>query len=265
MQIVAEYSSSVVNGAGCGGVEAHGNMFINAGISASSTGLTQSIFTLYSFDDSMFDLQTVPRENSPLPQTLFKDPSNTNTLGNSDGASDKNESGQVPGITTRRDSHGAAVTIDGKYIHVVDRIQNIIEVFDTATKEHLGSYDLLSADGISGVQGPAGACLAHSVVDDSNLPLNDPAPDLMDVTPDGKHIMIAFRGPKPVSVPHATQGSCPGVGIIELTEGGKSGKLVDVLRTTNTIDTVPIGTVPGGINYSGVERSDVHGAMVIVR
>ena len=129
------------------------------------------------------------------------------------------------------------------FISIVDRIQNIVEVFDSTTQERLGAYDLVSKDGKSGREGPAGPCLKHSVLDDKDLQLNDPAPDLMMMTTDGKHLMIAFRGPVPVSVSHSAQGSCPGVGIVELTEGGKSGRLIDVLRTTNTIDTSPVGEI----------------------
>lgn len=54
-----------------------------------------------------------------------------------------------------------------------------------------------------------------------------------------------------------------GVGIVEITEGGKSGKLIDVLRTTNTVDTVTGFSIPNGHAYEGAERSDIHGAMVI--
>ena len=95
--------------------------------------------------------------------------------------------------------------------------------------------------------------------------INDPAPDLMELTPDGKYFVVSFRGPKPVSVSHAAQGSCPGVGIVELSEDGMSGKLVDVLRATNTVDDVPVGTISGGRDYSGLERSDVHGAIVVAK
>jgi len=90
-------------------------------------------------------------------------------------------------------------------------------------------------------------------------------PDLFDVTPDGKYFMVAFRGPVPVSVAHASQGSCPGVGIVEITEGGRSGRLVDVLRSSNTIDDYTPGGIPGGHLYTGIERSDVHGAIVVSR
>ncbi len=55
----------------------------------------------------------------------------------------------------------------------------------------------------------------------------------------------------------AAQGSCPGLGVIKLEEGGKSGRLSDVIRTANTVDTAP-GVPPGGHAYTGRERSDVH-------
>lgn len=54
----------------------------------------------------------------------------------------------------------------------------------------------------------------------------------------------------------------PGVGIVELSEDGRSGKLVDVLRTTNTIDAVPVSTITGGHDYTGSERIGVHGVVV---
>ena len=107
-----------------------------------------------------------------------------------------------------------------------------------------------------------GACAAKSVSDDPGLPGNDPAPDLLERTPDGKYLMVALRGPAPVTVTHSAQGSCPGVGIVALTDGGASGRMVGVLRTTNTLDTAPVAA-PGGHPYAGAERSDVHGATVI--
>ena len=48
-----------------------------------------------------------------------------------------------------------------------------------------------------------------------------------------------------------------------LENDGKSGKLVDVLRTTNTIDNATGFSVIGGHMYSGAERSDVHGAIAV--
>ena len=102
------------------------------------------------------------------------------------------------------------------------------------------------------------------VMDDANLPTNDPAPDLAEMTPDGKYFIVAFRGPAPVSVGHSAQGSCPGVGVVELLSNGKSGRLVSVLRSSNTVDNAT-PSAPGGHPYSGAERSDVHGAIVVTK
>ena len=258
MSIVGEYGNQTFNGAGCGGVQVGDDVWLNGGVSASGAGATQSTFTMYTLDDTAFGATNA--ENMPAPVEVWKDATNTNTIGNLDGTDTPNETGQMPGSTTRRDSHGMAATVDGAYTHTVDRIQNTVEVFNTATLAQT-SYDLTSADG----QGTGeGACAAASVTDDSGLPGNDPAPDLMAETPDGKYLMVALRGPVPVSVTHAAQGSCPGVGIVELLEGGASGRMVGVLRSTNTVDTSDVD-VPGGHAYTGAERSDIHGAEVVTK
>ena len=47
--------------------------------------------------------------------------------------------------------------------------------------------------------------------------------------------------------------------------GGKSGKLVDVLRATNTVDDHTPSGITGGHNYEGAERADVHRAIVVFK
>ena len=256
MQIIAEYDNQTVNGAGCGGVQVGNEMWLNAGVSASKAGATQSTFTMYSIDDSQLG-KTSNSPNKPIPKMIFKDPTNTTTIGNGDGNSNEDLTGQLPGTTTRRDAHGMARTLSGSHIHNVDRIQNNVEVFNTKTLART-TYDLTSADGQGNGVGP---CAEASVIDDPNLPGNDPAPDLIEPTPDGKYLVVALRGPIPVSVAHAAQGSCPGVGIIELLDDGASGRLAGVLRTTNTVDNSPM-SAPGGYEYQGNEHSDIHGASV---
>ena len=54
-----------------------------------------------------------------------------------------------------------------------------------------------------------------------------------------------------------------GVGIIELTEGGKMGRLVDVLRAINVVRDKVTVKPGGGYGYTGSERGDVHGAIVV--
>ena len=257
MTIVGEYEQGTVNGAGCGGVDVNGQMWINAGASAAGGGATQSTFTMYTIADTFTDTPNAP--NTPAPTLVFRDPTNTNTLGNPTGAG-ANNTGQIPGTTTRRDAHGATRLNFGSHVHNADRVQNVVEVFNTTTLDRT-TYDLTSANG----KGTGtGACAGASVTDDAGLPTNDPAPDLMEGEPNGKYIMVALRGPTPVSVTHSAQGSCPGVGIIEITDGGAGGKLVSVLRTTNTVDTAPVAA-PGGYAYTGTEHSDPHGASVRTR
>merc|ERR1711862_1042960 len=261
MTIVGEYGNAVINGAGVvAGPQVGNQMYFDTGVSASGKGFDQSAFALYSLDDEEFT-SSMP-QNQPMPTQVFKDATNTKTGGNVEGTSVSNASGQIPGTTTRRDAHGIAAV--SKYIHVVDRIQNVVEVFNIDTYKRT-TYDLVSKDGKSGREGAAGPCFARSVLDDAGLPLNDPAPDLMDITPDKKFLMIAFRGPAPVSVPHSAQGSCPGVGIVRLPQVGRSGKLVDVLRSYNSVDTSLAGTMAGGHNYTGNEHSDMHNAIVITK
>ena len=266
MQIVAEYGNNEVNGAGCGGVHIGDYVWLDGGVSAVGVGANRSTFTVYTVNDTAIaaaaDAGTVLAENMPAIHTVLKDPTNTAPSGNIGGVAE-NTTGQVPGITTRRDAHGMIQTTDDKYVHVVDRIQNTMDVFDAATQTRVGGYDLTSADGQGNGTGP---CEAYGVTDATQvssgnaLVTNDPAPDLMGVTPDGKYIVVALRGAKPVTVNHGGQGSCPGVGMIELTNGGASGKLVTVLRASNTADTAVPPDFAGGANYNGVEAADIHGA-----
>ncbi|TBR60691.1 hypothetical protein B4U84_07505 [Westiellopsis prolifica IICB1] len=256
MTILGEYDNQVVNGAGCGGVQVGNNMWLNAGVSTSAAGATQSTFTMYTIDDAGFG-STPNAPNIPQPVLVYKDATNTATIGNIEGSPNPNNTGQLPGITTRRDAHGMTQTLTYSHVHNTDRIQNKVEVFNTKTLERT-TYDLTSADGEgNGV----GSCATASVTDDSGLPLNDPAPDLIENTPDGKYLVVALRGPIPVTVTHSGQGSCPGIGIIKLTKNGSHGRLVGVLRTTNTVDTAPVDAA-GGYAYIGNEHSDIHGVSV---
>lgn len=47
MLVVGEYGNRLISGAGCGGAESQGQMFLNGGVSASSSGSNQSTFTVY--------------------------------------------------------------------------------------------------------------------------------------------------------------------------------------------------------------------------
>jgi hypothetical protein len=125
-----------------------------------------------------------------------------------------------------RDSHSTVATKHDRYVWAFDRALKVAEVFDTSSDAHVNTIALVS-------------------------PLSDdPTPDLADISPSGNRIFVSLRGPNPLSgSPHVATGSTPGLGVIQVTQGGKSGVLKSVVQISN-IDT------------AGVERADAHGIRV---
>ena len=122
-----------------------------------------------------------------------------------------------------RDAHGSVATKHHRYVWMFDRAANVAEVFDTESGQRVNTVALASP---------------HSA---------DPTPDLAAVSPSGSRIFVSLRGPVPLSGdPHASTGSTPGLGIIQVTAEGKDGSMKAVARISN---------VDGG----GVERADAHG------
>jgi len=252
MKIVGEYGNQVFNGAGCGGVEAGGNIWLNAGASAAGGGATQSEFTMYKVSTNFPAAPLFYPENFPAPTTVFKDANNTATGGATSGPA-SNGTGQGPG-TTRRDAHGAVAVTSGHYVLNADRVQNTVTSFDVATGDS-NEYSLTTNTVCADVSAPGVAAGQE----------NDPTPDLMDRSPNGDFVFFATRGPVPHSVGHSAQGSCPGFGVIALEQGGKSGTMAAVVRTHNTVDDIAASASNGGYVFSGTERSDVHGVSVVIK
>ncbi|MDF5752478.1 hypothetical protein [Spongiactinospora sp. TRM90649] len=122
-----------------------------------------------------------------------------------------------------RDAHGTAVTAGQRYVWFGDRDANVIEVFDALSGARVNTIDLVSRFS------------------------TDPTVDLFAVSPDARWIFASTRGPNPLSGdPHSSQGTDPGLLIIEVTAGGRSGKVRGL---------VPISNVDAG----GVQRADGHG------
>jgi hypothetical protein len=124
------------------------------------------------------------------------------------------------------DSHGMAAV--GRYVWSADRAGNDIEIIDTLTNLSVNSVDLVT---------------------DAN---KDPAPDLMDVSPDGQYVFVGLRGPSPLTgndknVNNA-KGTIPGVGVIHVDAGGKVGHFKGQAAITNMKD--------------GKETADTHGIAV---
>jgi DNA-binding beta-propeller fold protein YncE len=128
------------------------------------------------------------------------------------------------------DSHGATLTKHGRYIWVADRWANKVVVVDPRTDTVVNEINLVGA--VSG----------------------DPTPDLIDISPSGNRVFAALRGPRPLSGNNMTfnnaVGSTPGVGVIQVTQGGRDGELIAV---------APVSHVVGGL-----ERADMHALRVRV-
>lgn len=97
-----------------------------------------------------------------------------------------------------------------------------------------------------------------TVVEEIALPgalSQDPAPDLMDVSPDGSRVFVALRGQSPLTANAAAAnnavGSTPGLAVVRVGENGRTGRLEALLRMTRMVD--------------GAEKADPHGLRVRVR
>lgn len=226
MSIVAEYTNDVISGAGCGGVEGGGFMHLNAGVSASAAGADDSVFILYrlplDYPDGSNPL-TMPNEPPPVTFHMEK---KLNITEDSE-------------LASRRDAHGMVMSPTRRFLYQFDRIQNNAEVFDLAkvaidaetapddpSAAHVGTLSLTGTDLCRGEPRP--------FVDQDDRgyeTADDPAPDGGEISPDGRRIIVAFRGPHPVTVRHAARGSCPGFGVVTLEGDGSSGTLTHVFRT----------------------------------
>ena len=124
------------------------------------------------------------------------------------------------------DSHGMGAV--GRYLWSVDRAGNNIEIIDTLSNLSVGSVDLVTEQN------------------------SDPAPDLMDVSPDGQYVFVGLRGSAPLTgndkgVNNA-KGTVAGVGVIHVDAGGKVGHYKGQAAITNMKD--------------GKETADTHGIAV---
>ena len=111
------------------------------------------------------------------------------------------------GAGSQVDAHAVALTEQGRYLWWGDRIQNDVVV--------VNPY-------------PIGDQVVGSFSLEGELS-NDPAPDLFDLSPGGHYMFASLRGPRPASG-HEAFGSTPGVGVIEVRQGGRSGRLAGVAR-----------------------------------
>ncbi len=248
MSIVAEYTNDVISAAGCGGAEGGGFMHLNAGVSASGAGADDSTFILYRLPlDYPDGSDPITTPNQPPVVTFHQE----KTMDISADAE----------LAQRRDAHGLVMSPNRRFLYQFDRIRNNVEVFDMGkvindpaatvaeqARAHAGTLDLTGSGYCVGDPAP------FVNVDGNGYELSDdPAPDLVDITPDGRLLIVSFRGPHPVTVRHAAVGSCPGFGIVTLEGDGSAGALTHVFRTF-----LPDAT--GTRNLS-----DIHAAVVRIK
>ena len=203
MRIVAEYDMKAVKGNGCGGAEQGGRMYVNSG---GRPGPMEHLH-VYGFDVYVFQLEAFRKvrgalpPNAPAPKVVFS------------------AGGQ-------HDSHGMVLTGGGRFLWVMDRHADMVEILRTADDAHVGRVALNGA-----------------LTDNA-------APDLTDLSPAGDLVFVALRGPTPLSGdPHNARGSTPGLGVVDVLDGGRNARLAAIVRLTN-------------IGKDGVERADPHAVRV---
>lgn len=132
---------------------------------------------------------------------------------------------------TNSDSHGATKTKHDRYVWVVERFGNNLTVVDTESNAIVNWLSLVGQ--VS----------------------TDPAPDLMDISPNGNRVYVSMRGPNPLTGNNPAfnnaAGNSPGLGVLKVEESGRSGTFA--MR-------VPISHIVGG-----VERADPHGLKVLTK
>jgi len=148
--------------------------------------------------------------------------------------------------TPGHDSHGMLLNekSNGRYLWVNDRAANTVEVVDTRDDTHIDTFSLVNQ---------------HSA---------DPAPDLMDIAPDGTHGFLSLRGRCPLTANVASVnnavGATPGVGVVQVLKGGRRGKLIGVAPISNPAPAVfncASRTDDDGAPFI-TEQADAHGIAV---
>lgn len=170
-----------------------------------------------------FDLSDLPHDGAAPPNQ----PAPTTIYVMDDGAHDGH------GMVLNRFGHG-------RFLWVADRLANQVMVVDTRRDELVGVFDL--AGDVS----------------------SDPAPDLIERSPDGRHAFAALRGPCPltanVAAVNNAVGATPGVGVIDVDAGGRSGRLAGVAPIRQPSDPFVCTSVGGAPTLT--ERADPHAVKV---
>jgi hypothetical protein len=125
-------------------------------------------------------------------------------------------------------AHGVVLTGDDRFLWVADQAANRIIVVDTRSNTVVNEFNLF------GRVSP------------------NPAPDLLDISPQGHLVFMSLRGPVPLTNNdpgfNNAAGSTPGLGVVEVKHDGRRGVLKAVAPITHVV--------------SGKEAADPHGLRV---
>ena len=122
-----------------------------------------------------------------------------------------------------RDAHGM-VTVRDRYVWAFDRSAHVLQVFDARSARPGQTLNLRSPESQS------------------------PAPDIVALSPDGRAVYAATRGPNPLSGAHAATGDAPGLLVLEVRKDGREGAVRGHAAVSNVV--------------AGVELADPHGLAV---
>ena len=122
------------------------------------------------------------------------------------------------------DSHGVAAAGNGRYVWVMDRHNDVADIIAVESGQHVNTVSL------------------------NGTLTGNAAPDLADIAPSGNRIFVALRGPVPLSGdPHNATGATPGLGVIQITQGGRSGSLKTIVPIVNEKQQAGQAPDPHGI------------------
>ena len=116
---------------------------------------------------------------------------------------------EVASRTGNVDAHGALLTPDGKTLWMADRFANRIDIFDAKF--------------------PGASLVKTLELASGPLAGKDPAPDLIDIAPDGTLAFVALRGKEPLTgnlaAVNNAVGDSPGVAVLRVLAGGRDGEV----------------------------------------
>ncbi|MGJ7440226.1 hypothetical protein [Aquipuribacter sp. MA13-6] len=121
-----------------------------------------------------------------------------------------------------RDAHGVATV--GEHVWGFDRAAHVVQVWRGEDAAPVTTVDLRTDRSAT------------------------PAADIADVSPDGRAVYVATRGPNPLSGAHAAVGDAPGLLVLEARDDGAQPVVRTQVGISNVVD--------------GVERADPHGVAV---